>query len=147
MTGLTFFYPSTPDCHKNFETLCEAARMLEEEVGKGKFRVVLTIAGTENRYARWIKKRWGDVSSIEFAGLMSKERLFGHYTAACCLVFPSRVETWGLPITEYMQLNGGRMLLADLPYAHETSQEKGVFFPVANAQRLKELMYESIATR
>ena len=142
-----FLYVSTPDCHKNFETLCEAARMLEEEVGGGKFRVVLTIAGTENRYARWIKKRWGDVSSIEFAGLMSKERLFGHYKAACCLVFPSRVETWGLPITEYMQLNGGRMLLADLPYAHETSQEKGVFFPVTNAQRLKELMYESLATR
>jgi glycosyltransferase involved in cell wall biosynthesis len=142
-----FLYVSTPDCHKNFETLCEASHMLEEEVGKGKFRVVLTIAGTENRYARWIKKRWGDVSSIEFTGLMSKERLFGHYKAASCLVFPSRVETWGLPITEYMQLNGGRMLLADLPYAHETSQEKGVFFPVTNAQRLKELMYESLATR
>ena len=142
-----FLYVSTPDCHKNFETLCEAARMLEEEVGEGKFRVVLTIAGTENRYARWIKKRWGDVSSIEFAGLMPKEKLFGYYKAACCLVFPSRVETWGLPITEYMQLNGGRMLLADLPYAHETSQEKGVFFPVTNAQRLKELMYESLATR
>ena len=142
-----FLYVSTPDCHKNFETLCEATRLLEEEVGEGKFRVVLTIAGTENRYARWIKKRWGDVSSIEFAGLMPKEKLFGYYKAACCLVFPSRVETWGLPITEYMQLNGGRMLLADLPYAHETSQEKGVFFPVTNAQRLKELMYESLATR
>ena len=142
-----FLYVSTPDCHKNFETLCEAARVLENEVGTGKFRVVLTISGEENRYARWIKKRWGTVPSIEFAGLMSREKLFGYYKVSSCFVFPSRVETWGLPITEYMLLNGGRMILADLPYAHETSREQAVFFPANDALRLKELMYESLATR
>lgn len=142
-----FLYVSTPDCHKNFETLCEAARLLENQVGTGKFRVVLTISGTENRYARWLKKHWGAVSSIEFRGLMPREKLFGYYRAATCFVFPSRVETWGLPITEYQLLNGGRMLLADLPYAHETSGEKGIFFPATDARRLKELLYESIATR
>ena len=142
-----FLYVSTADCHKNFETLCEAARLLEKETGAGRFKVVLTISGTENRYARWIKKRWGNVPSIEFAGLMSKEKLFGYYKAASCFVFPSRVETWGLPISEYMLLNGGGMLLADLPYAHETSEEKGLFFPATDARRLKELMYESLATR
>lgn len=143
----TFLYVSTADCHKNFETLCEAARLLENEVGTGKFQVVLTIAGTENRYARWVKKHWGDVSSIDFKGLMPKEKLFGYYKAASCFVFPSRVETWGLPITEYRLLNGGRMLLADLPYAHETSEGHGEFFPATDARKLKDLMYESIATR
>ncbi len=143
----TFLYVSTPDCHKNFETLCEAARLLEEEVGQGKFKVLLTISGDENRYARWIAKRWGSVPSIEFTGHLSRERLFGCYKAATCFVFPSRVETWGLPITEYMMLNGGRMLLADLPYAHGASGGKGEFFPATDAKRLKDLMYESIATR
>lgn len=142
-----FLYVSTADCHKNFETLCEAARLLEKEVGPGRFKVVLTISGEENRYARWIRKHWGRVSSIAFMGLMDKSRLFGYYQAATCLVFPSRVETWGLPITEFMLFNGGKMLLADLPYAHETSKEKGVFFPVTDAGRLKELMYESLTTR
>lgn len=142
-----FLYVSTPDCHKNFETLCEAARLLENEIGSGKFRVILTISGTENRYSQWVRKHWGDVSSIDFHGLMSRERLFGYYQATSCFVFPSRVETWGLPITEYMLLNGGRMLLADLPYAHETSKEKATFFPTTDAHRLKELMYESIAAR
>ena len=142
-----FLYVSTADCHKNFETLCEAARLLEKEVGTGKFYVVLTIAGTENRYARWVKKHWGDVSSIEFKGLMPKEKLFGYYRAASCFVFPSRVETWGLPITEYKRLNGGRMLLADLPYAHETGEGGGEFFPATDAPKLKALMYESLATR
>ena len=142
-----FLYVSTPDCHKNFETLCEAARLLENEVGTGKFKVVLTIAGMENRYARWVKKHWGDVASLEFKGHMEREKLFGYYQAATCFVFPSRIETWGLPITEFMLLNGGKMLLADLPYAHETSAEKGVFFPATDARKLKELMYESLATR
>lgn len=142
-----FLYVSTPDCHKNFETLCEAARLLEKEVGTGRFKVVLTIAGMENRYARWVKKHWGSISSIDFHGLMSKEQLFGYYKAAMCFVFPSRVETWGLPITEYMRLNGGKMLLADLPYAHETSEGNGSYFPVTDAYALKELMYESLATR
>lgn len=142
-----FLYVSTPDCHKNFETLCEAAHLLENEVGTGKFRVVLTISGEENRYARWVKKHWGNIPSIEFAGFMRRERLFGYYKAASCFVFPSRVETWGLPITEYMLLNGGQMLLADLPYAHESSEEKGAFFPVTDVKCLKNLMYESLAAR
>ena len=142
-----FLYVSTADCHKNFETLCEAARLLERETGPGRFRVVLTISGEENRYARWLKKRWGRVSSLEFKGFMSKEMLFGYYRAASCFVFPSRVETWGLPITEFMLLNGGKMLLADLPYAHETGGEKSVFFPATDVQHLKKLMYEDLATR
>ena len=142
-----FLYVSTPDCHKNFETLCEAARLLENEVGTGRFKVILTISGEENRYARWVKKHWGDVTSIEFEGLMPKEKLFGYYKAATCFVFPSRVETWGLPITEYMLLNGGKMLLADLPYSHETSEEKGIYFPATDARRLKELMHENLAIR
>ena len=142
-----FLYVATADCHKNFETLCEAARLLEEGIGTGRFKVVLTISGEENRYARWVKKHWGSVPSIEFAGLMRREKLYGYYQAASCLVFPSRVETWGLPITEYKLLNGGRMLLADLPYAHGASEGAGEFFPAEDARRLKELMYESIATR
>ena len=142
-----FLYVATADCHKNFETLCEAARLLEEGIGTGRFKIVLTISGEENRYARWVKKHWGSVPSIEFAGLMRREKLYGYYQAASCLVFPSRVETWGLPITEYKLLNGGRMLLADLPYAHGASEGAGEFFPAEDARRLKELMYESIATR
>ena len=116
----TFFYASTPDCHKNFELLCAAASLLERETGAGKFKVVLTVSGKENSYAQWLYKKYGEVDSIDFAGFMSKEKLFGYYNAADCLVFPSKIETWGLPISEFM-VNGKPMLLADLPYAHETA--------------------------
>lgn len=134
----TFFYASTPDCHKNFETLCEATRMLEEEVGKNRFKVILTLKGDENKYASWLYEQWGKVSSIDFAGFMAKEQLYGHYQMADCLVFPSKVETWGLPISEYMVTNKP-MLLADLPYAHETAagSRQTAFFPATDAFALK----------
>lgn len=138
----TFLYVSTPDCHKNFETLCEAARLLEKEVGTDKFKVVITVKGDENKYATWLKSNWGDVKSIDFHGLMKKPELFGWYKAATALVFPSRVETWGLPISEFMAVGNGKMLLADLPYAHETSKgaKDAIFFEACNANALKERM-------
>lgn len=137
----TFFYAATPDCHKNFELLCEAALLLEKEVGKCRFRVVLTIYGEENRYARWLYKRFKEVESIEFAGFMSKEKLWGHYQAVDCLVFPSKVETWGLPISEFIP-TGKPMLLADLPYAHETAERSAqtAFFDVSTPHMLQKQM-------
>lgn len=145
--GYMFFYASTSDCHKNFETLCSAARLLEKEVGEGVFKVVLTLSGEENRYSRWLRKEWGDVKSVDFAGFMSKERLYGHYKSADCLVFPSRVETWGLPVTEYMEASPhGTMLLADLPYSHETASgaSKVCFFDPSDPVQLKDRMRELI---
>lgn len=137
----TFICVGSADCHKNFETLCQAAALLEKEVGESRFEVVLTLSGLENRYSRWLFKRWGNVSSLRFAGYMSRQQLFATYAQADCLVFPSRVETWGLPISEFASY-AKPMLLADLPYAHETSagSSQTAFFPVEGACQLKELM-------
>lgn len=136
-----FFYPASPDCHKNFETLCEAARRLENTLGRNKFRVVVTIDGTENRYARYLKKKWGDVGSLEFKGFLNRAELLEAYAETSCLVFPSRVETWGLPISEFLP-TGKPMLLADLPYAHETAAGacKVTYFKATDAAGLASLM-------
>ena len=115
-----FFYPASPDCHKNFETICKAAALLEKKVGTNRFKLVLTLSGEENKYAAWLKKRWGTVSSIDFHGYLSKDDLYSLYGQSACLLFPSRVETWGLPISEFKP-TGKPMLLADLPYAHESA--------------------------
>lgn len=137
----TFFYASTPDCHKNFETFAEAARRLEQELGCGRFQAIITIRGDENRYARWLHKHWSDVSSLKFEGLMDRQRLFDAYAAADCLVFPSKIETWGLPISEFMPQRRP-MILSDLPYAHETAAGAPTvaFFPPDDAGRLATLM-------
>lgn len=140
-----FLYVSTPDCHKNFETLCKAAEMLERKAGPGKFKVILTIFGDENRYARFLYKKWGDCRSIEFRGRIGRERIFEAYCEADCFVFPSRIESWGLPISEFKAVQPhGRMILADLPYAHETagdiSQMDVGFFNPDNEEELEKAL-------
>ena len=60
------------------------------------------------------------MDSIRFTGLLPKDKLYATYAATDCLLFPSRIETWGLPISEFAAFHRP-MLLADLPYAHETS--------------------------
>ena len=137
----TFIYPSTPDCHKNFETLCKASALLERRLGEGRFRTVITVRGDENRYARFLKKRWGNVSSLEFAGLLPKDKLFERFGQASALVFSSRTETWGLPISEFIP-TGKPLILADLPYAHEAASgaARAAFFTGEDASALATLM-------
>jgi len=137
----TFFYPSTADCHKNFETLCKAASILESELGTGKFKVIITVDGHENRYSRHLFSRWGNCSSIDFHGFMDKEELYNTYASADCLVFASRIETWGLPISEYLSVQPqGKLILSNLPYAYETSGRRGTYFDPDSPAQLAALM-------
>lgn len=140
-TAYTFLYPSYGDIHKNFELLCRATTLLEKEIGQGRFRVILTLSGMENKYTQWLYKKWGKTESLEFAGFMDRKRLYDTYSQADCLVFPSKVETWGLPISEYAEFEKP-MLLADLPYAHETAagSKQVAFFAPDGVEKLKEYM-------
>ena len=140
-TTYQFFFPSTPDCHKNFELACQAAALLEQEIGNAKFRLVITVQGDENKYAKWLHEKWGATDSICFAGYLSKEQLYRTYAQSDCLVYPSRVETWGLAISEFGILNKP-CLIADMPYAHETAAGNNLvaFFNADNPYDLKEKM-------
>lgn len=143
-----FFYASTPDAHKDFQTLAKATQLLKERMPEAKFEVIITISGQENKYAKYLHKHWGDTPSLRFAGLMDKPRLYAHYERADCFVFPSRIETWGLPISEYMQVHDGKrpMILPKLAYAYETSlgAERVAFFESQNAEELAELMAKAM---
>ena len=137
----TFIYPSFADTHKYFETLCKATVLLEQKLGEGKFRTVITVRGDENRYARFLRKNWGGCRSLELAGLLPKDKLFEMFGKASALVFTSRTETWGLPISEFLP-TGKPLILADLPYAHETASgaAKAAFFTPEDAAALANLM-------
>jgi len=113
-----FFYPALPRAFKNVELICRAVQMLEQGT-QWRSDVVLTIAGTENKYAKWLHAHFASLRSVKFAGRHSAEQMLERYEEADCLLFPSRLETWGLPITEAKQ-QGLPMFVADLPYARET---------------------------
>lgn len=127
-----FVFAGSPNSHKNFEVICKAAEILEKQGKGGLFDVFLTVKGDENKYAEWLYKHWGSrLSSVHFMGFISKKELFEYYAQCDCLVYSSKVESWGLPISEFKAFEKP-MLLADLPYAKETSggaQEVSFFDP------------------
>jgi glycosyltransferase involved in cell wall biosynthesis len=112
-----FFFPTFPRPFKNIEIICEAAKLVLEK--KKNFRVVITIDGSENNYSGFIVKKYKDISNIDFIGLIKREKVYEYYSKVDCLIFPSKLETWGLPISEFKQFNKP-LLVADLPYAKET---------------------------
>jgi glycosyltransferase involved in cell wall biosynthesis len=113
---------------------------LEKKI-KIPFNVLLTINGTENKYAKSIIKKYRKIKNLQFIGLLSREQVFSYYSTANCLLFPSKLETWGLPLSEF-KTTKKPILAADLDYAHETigNYEKVSFFNPENANFLAILM-------
>ena len=134
--SFVFFYPSYPRVFKNFEVICEAAKLLDLE-GITDFKVKLTIDGCENKYSRYIYKTYKDLKTLEFIGLQPKSDMPILYSNSDCLIFPSKLETWGLPLSEY-QAYHKPILVANLPYAHESSEGADLvcFFNPDNAAEL-----------
>lgn len=142
-TTITFFYPSFSRVFKNFEVICEACKILNE---KGhKYQVIFTIKGDENKYARWLYKKYKDVKNIRWIGVQRRDVIEEMYKKYDVLIFPSTLETWGLPINEWGKY-GKPMLLADLRYSHETARNEinKEFFNVNDHIRLAELMEQCI---
>ena len=140
----TFFYPAFPRTFKNFEVICNACEILEKENING-FKILLTLKGNENKYAKYIYKKYSHLNNIVFQGLLPIEKVYEVYQNTDCLIFPSKLETWGLPISEFSPSNRP-MLIANLPYAHETSAGSSLiqFFNSDNATELARMMKEVI---
>lgn len=143
-TSFDFFYPSFPRPFKNFELVCEAYSRLPKEY-QNQSKLFITIERERNNYSKKIFDSYSKISGIKFLGLLSREEVFEYYAKCDCMVFPSRLETWGLPITEF-KLTSKPMLLADCHYAKETlgDYEKCAFFDVDSPEDLKDLMISAI---
>lgn len=135
-----FLYPAYPRVFKNFEVICKAVEKLKLRL-ENDFEVILTIDGKENNYSKLLKKQYGHLGNISFIGLQDKKSIEALYEQAKAVIFPSKLETWGLPIAEAKAYNR-HLLLADLPYAKETvgNYEKVSFFNPNDDGMLSQLM-------
>ena len=133
---IRFFYPATPMIHKNYEVICKAASLLERE-GMANFEILLTFTGEENRYTKKIKNSYSHLNSLRFIGFLTGDEMNNMYQNCDCLLFSSKVESWGLPISEAKELDKP-VLVADLPYAYEASgkYDKVKFFNPDDAKQL-----------
>lgn len=138
----TFIYASYSRTFKNFEVICEACQVLKN---RKDYCVFLTLDGTENLYSKYLVDKYRNIDQIKWIGIQSREKLYKYYDASDCMIFPSKLETWGLPISEYKQTHKP-IIMADLPYAHETigEYEKTDFFKFDDEKALANCMLNAI---
>lgn len=143
-SSFIFFYPSHPSIHKNFEVVCDAAKQLVAG-GTTDFEVWLTFAASDNRYAKQISKRCIGLRQIRLLGRLPREEVFRRYALTDCLLFSSKLETWGLPISEFRPYSRP-MLVADAAYARETvgDHPSVAFFPPDSASELASYMKDAM---
>ncbi len=139
-----FFYPALPRAFKNHQLIGEAVRLLDAR-GIRNFEVIFTFDPTENRLATFLREQYGGFAAIKFVGRLTRNTVFEYYETTDYLLFPSLLETWGLPITEFRSYKKP-MLLADLPYARENAGgcEKVAFFDPRAPEQLARLMEQCI---
>lgn len=146
--SVRIFYPALPRTFKNFELLLDAVAIVEKDVKASitkNIEVVITIDGAESSYAKWLWKNYSYLTVVKFVGRLDRQQVNSYYQSSDLILFPSKLETWGLPIVEAKEFNKP-IFLADLPYAHETlgSYDKAKFIDVNDHQALAKLLISFI---
>ena len=112
-----FIYPANAYLNKNHQIIIEACRILKKQ-GFNDYRIQFTMSpsggGMADRLYEVIKR---EDLPIDFVGHLEREELFEKYQTMVTL-FPSYIETFGLPLLEAREL-GGEILASDRPFSHE----------------------------
>ena len=112
-----FFFPAHAYLNKNHQVIIEACKLLKKK-GINDYHVQFTFSPDSGIVA---KKLFNEIQKeelpIEFIGHLDKKTLFQKYQTSIML-FPSYVETFGLPLLESKTF-GGRIIASNLPFAHE----------------------------
>lgn len=137
-----FFYPARAELYKNHDVILDACKILNKK-GIRDYRVVFTISLDANSYAKRLR-RLAEGFPVQFIGFLSYDQVWDYYQSSI-LLFPSYLETCGLPLLEARQA-GARILASDMPFAHEAldGYENVEFFPYQNAQALAECMMRAL---
>lgn len=140
----TFFYPASGVVFKNHKVIVDACLKLKED-GINNYRVIFTLKGNENKHIASLYNIVGkNQLPIKFIGNISREEVF-HFYAKSTLLFPSYIETVGLPLLE-AKMHKGIVLASDCPFSHEIldGYEKAYFFDAFNTDKLVKLMLKLI---
>lgn len=139
-----FFYPASSAEYKNHSIIIEASRILKKDKIKN-YKVILTLNGSENNN---IKKLYKIILKedlpIDLIGSIDLETVYDYYSRST-LIFPSFIETLGLPLLE-AKIHYSPILASDCAFSHEIldGYEKVQFFNPFNPLELAELLKKNI---
>ena len=125
-----FFYPASGALYKNHIIIYKAVDIL-----KGKninnFEILLTINGK-------------NTDNIKYLGKIERNVVINEYHNSI-LLFPSYIETFGLPLLEARECNS-TIIASNTEFSHEIldNYDKAVFFNPFNSSELAEIMENEI---
>lgn len=114
---IILFYPTRPYGYKNIEFICEVIKRLAV-ISNVKVELRLTISKNDNLYSRFLSYKYRKLN-ILWLGNITRLDVEKNYEESTLLIFPSRLESWGLPLTEFSKYNKP-IFVIDKPYAYET---------------------------
>lgn len=131
----SFFYPANGAIYKNHSAILEAVEILHES-GADDYKVYLTLSLDE------LSRVWKRAipENVVLLGRIPRDEVDRWYLDST-LVFPSLVETVGLPLLEAQNF-GAEIIAADRPYAREALEqyELAHFFDPESPRELAEAM-------
>lgn len=135
-SGKRFFYPAAYVSYKNHAVIIRAAQLLCQQ-GVEDFQVIFT-ADTVGPLTDTVQKH------IRCVGTQPFEKVQQLYTQ-CVLLFPSLLETFGLPLVEAAIANAP-IVAANKPYAKEvlSGYENAAFFDPHDPVQLAQIMKQHI---
>lgn len=135
-----FFYPATAFSYKNHMTMLKALNYAQK-AGLRNYSLTLTIREDESalthELANYARK---NNLNVIFGGQIPREKVFEMY-AHSVLLFPSYVESFGLPLLE-ARLTGTYVIASDCPFSREIldGYEKAQFFNEMDYKMMGELI-------
>lgn len=136
--SILFIYPAGPEIYKNHQIIVDALIPLFFEELKP-FKVIFTITGDENAAIKKLSKIVAhNKLPVCFIGNLSKKELIELYRKSI-LLYPSKIESLGLPLYEAMQLK--RPIIAiDEKYVSEALRNYNDYI-LFNGKDFRELHY------
>jgi glycosyltransferase involved in cell wall biosynthesis len=142
------FYPCFPAPYKNIPMLLEAFALLQAKL-KPPVKLLLTFNRESPEYFPCKQEifetfqRLNLDESVLFCGTLSPSAVHQVYTLCDAMLFPSQVETIGLPLLEAMA-QGAPIVSADTPFAREICQSAAIYAkantPAAFAEAIEQVL-------
>ncbi|WP_270826616.1 glycosyltransferase [Aeromonas sp. Y318-1] len=115
---VTFFYPASSLFYKNHLLILDALALLNTRQVNKKSQFAVTLAIGDHPVFDEKVQQLGLSDNVVYLGVMSYEQVIEYYISADAVLFPSYIETFGLPLAEAGVL-GKKIICADLPYSRD----------------------------
>lgn len=139
-----YFYPASGLEYKNHRIIIEALDKLDLDYLRN-IEVIFTLGKDENQLVRDLYKRVVKKSlPIKFIGKISIDEVYAYYSKSI-LIFPSYIETFGLPLLE-AKMHNCPIIASDCAFSREILNEydKVQFFDPFDVEKLSELISNKI---